>query len=232
MRDNTKTNSPLVSVILCTFNRKHLLPRALDSVQKQTLSSWQLVVVDDGSTDGSERFLLPFHKNEHRSIYLRQPNQGLAKARNAGLKLATGTYVAFLDSDDEYLPGHLQRSVSFLQRNPDVDAIYGILKPVGPREKHYVPDVNRPGKRIHVSQCHAAGTLVAKRSRLLSIGGFRRIPFSEDYDCIRRLEKRFVVRRVPIRTYIYHVDADNRLCELYEREGEWGILRYRRGERG
>ncbi len=229
MNGSHRMTAPSVSIILCTYNRKHLLPRALASVVRQTFSSWQLILIDDGSTDGSERLLLSFQKKEQRACYFRQPNHGSAHARNTGLKLATGTYVTFLDSDDEYASNHLEKRISFLRSHPEVDAIHGGLKPIGPKTKHYVPDVNRPGKKIHVSHCHAAGTLVAKRRSLLAIRGFRRIPFSEDYDCIQRLEKRFVVKRVHFRTYLYHLDSDNRLCDLYEKEGEKGILQYRGG---
>ncbi len=227
MNTDTRKLSPEVSIILCTFDRKHLLPRALASVQKQKFRSWELILVDDGSTDGSERLLLSFQRKEPRSVYFRQPNKGLAEARNAGLNIAGGKYVTFLDSDDEYLPNHLQKRITYLHSHPDLDAVHGGLKPAGPREKQYVPDVNNPGGKIHVSLCHAAGTLVVKRTCLLSIKGFRQIPFSEDYDCIRRLEKRFAVRRVSFPTYLYHVDADNRLCDLFEEGGEERILQYR-----
>lgn len=223
-----KKPSPLISIILCTFNRKRLLLRAIRSVLRQTYTSWELVIIDDGSTDGSERLILPLARKDPRIVYARHTNKGLAHSRNVGLKLAAGTYVTFLDSDDEYTRNHLALHVSHLQSHPALDAIFGGMKVVGPRAKHYVPDVNRPGKVIHVSKCHAAGTLFAKRECLSALRGFRKIPFSEDYDLIKRLENRFRVQRVSHPSYIYHVDSDNRLCDLFEKGGVAGILRYRR----
>lgn len=222
----TKT-SPVISIILCTFNRKRLLSRALRSVFRQTYRSWELIIIDDGSTDGSERLLLPLAQRDGRILYTRHANKGLAQSRNTGLKLARGKYVTFLDSDDEYRRDHLSLHLSHLQSHPKLDAIFGGMKVLGPRAKHHVPDVNKPGKVIHVSKCHAAGTLFAKRKCISALRGFREIAFSEDYDLISRLKRRFNVRRVHHPTYMYHVDAENRLCDLFEKDGVRGILRYR-----
>lgn len=225
-----QAETPLISIILCTFNRKRTLARAIDSVLRQTYKNWELVIVDDGSTDGSERLLKRYAQKDRRIDHMRQRNKGLAVARNTGLRRAQGQYVTFLDSDDEYTPRHLAQRLHFLRSHRYVDAVFGGMKVVGPRPQRFVPDIDRPGKRIHVSHCHAAGTLVATQSALLSLGGFRQIPFSEDYDLIRRLQEKYRVRRVAFRTYIYHVGAGDRLCEIFEREGVKGILRYRRGK--
>jgi glycosyltransferase involved in cell wall biosynthesis len=220
---------PLVSIILCTFNRRHLVQRAIRSVLAQTWRPFELIIIDDGSTDGSGRLLRTTARKHPAIHYQYQANQGLARARNAGLRMARGKYVAFLDSDDEFTPGHVTRLVRFLEARPGCDGVRGGLTPIGPRSRQYAPDVDRPGRRIHVSRCHAAGTLMVRRSCLVLIGGFRPIPFSEDYDLIRRLESRFHVARLHIRTYRYHVDADHRLCDLFAREGSAGIRRFRRG---
>lgn len=221
--------SPLVSIVLCTYNRRKLLPRALRSVRKQTFRNWELIVIDDGSTDDSESFLRTFARSETRMRYRRHANMGLASSRNVGLQLARGTYVTFLDSDDEYTPRHLAKRVAYLQSHRDLDGIYGGMKIIGPRHRQYVPDVDRPGRKIHASRCHAAGTLMATRVSLAGVGGFRRIPFSEDYDLIDRLQQRCAVGKVGFRTYLYHVDSNNRLCDLYERGGAGLIQHFRRG---
>ena len=228
-RLHTAHPPPAVSIILCTYNRKRLLPRALRSVKRQTFHLWELVIVDDGSTDGSEKLLLSFARKNSRVVYIRHDNQGLAQSRNVGLALARGQYVTFVDSDDEYTRDHLARHMAYLQSHPSLHAVFGGMKIVGPRRKHFVPDVLRPGRRIHVSKCHAAGTLFAKRSSMAAVRGFRSIPFSEDYDLIRRLSRRFRVRRINIPSYIYHVDSKNRLCDLFEQGGAPRIQKYREG---
>jgi glycosyltransferase involved in cell wall biosynthesis len=123
--------SPTVSIILPTYNRAAFLPQAFESICSQTFTDWELVVVDDGSTDDTpalvERFVPPAGQPV-RSI--RQPNGGAYAARNTGLDAAAGRYVAFFDSDDVWLPHHLADCVAALERNPDVDWAYGACRMV------------------------------------------------------------------------------------------------------
>jgi glycosyltransferase involved in cell wall biosynthesis len=196
-------------------------------VLNQEYRNWKLIVVDDGSTDASETVILSAAKAERRITYVRQHNQRLAIARNTGVQMADSYLLAFIDSDDEYAPNHLTLRVRYLVRHPSIDGIYGGMRIVGKRSRHYVPGVNQPGKKIHVARCHVAGTLLVPTLCVRDIGGFHDIPFSEDYDLIRRLEKRFTLRRVNLRTYIYHVDSQNRLCNLFESGGVEGILKFR-----
>jgi len=106
---------PLVSVIMPTFNRADTIRRAIRSVQAQTFTDWELIVVDDGSTDNTVALI---EGCDPRLKLIRQKNQGTAGARNAGLSASAGSYIAFLDSDDEWLPHHLELCVSFLEAFP------------------------------------------------------------------------------------------------------------------
>src|SRR5215510_8385440 len=106
---------PLVSVIMPTFNRADTIRRAVRSVQAQTFTDWELIVVDDGSTDNTVALI---EGRDPRLKLIRQENQGTAGARNAGLSAGAGSYIAFLDSDDEWLPHHLELCVSFLEAFP------------------------------------------------------------------------------------------------------------------
>jgi glycosyltransferase involved in cell wall biosynthesis len=106
---------PLVSVIMPTFNRADTIRRAIRSVQAQTFTDWELIVVDDGSTDNTVAMI---EGCDPRLKLIRQENQGTAGARNAGLSASAGSYIAFLDSDDEWLPHHLELCVSFLEAFP------------------------------------------------------------------------------------------------------------------
>ena len=218
----------LVSVVLCTYNRKDVVLRAVDSVIKQTYTNWQLIIVDDGSTDGSEKILSPLTKKDRRIVYLRHANKGVAESRNVGIKNASGRYISFIDSDDEYKQDHLEIRIAYLESHKMVAAMYGGLILVGPKKKHLVPDVTHPGKKIHILKCHPVGTLVARRQCLLAVKGFRDIIYSEDYDIIKRLEKSFKVVRVDFPTYIYRLDSKNRLSDLFEAGGEERILEFRK----
>lgn len=110
---------PLVSIILPTYNRWRTLPQAIASVQTQSYPHWELIIVDDGSTDETPRGLAALAEPRLRCV--RQPNQGRSAARNRGLALAQGELVAFLDDDDWYLPSRLAQQVAFLQTHADVD---------------------------------------------------------------------------------------------------------------
>jgi glycosyltransferase involved in cell wall biosynthesis len=109
-----------VSVVIPAFNRAHVIGDAIDSVFRQGVDGVQVIVVDDGSTDDTRAAVARYGS---RVIYLHQPNQGAAVARNRGLEAAGGRLVAFLDSDDVWLPGKLRLELDLLARFPDADAI-------------------------------------------------------------------------------------------------------------
>jgi glycosyltransferase involved in cell wall biosynthesis len=107
---------PEVSIILPTFNRVDVIGRAVSSVLRQTFHDWELIVVDDGSTDGTRARLEGL---DRRLRCIGQSNQGVYVARNTGLQAARGRYVTFLDSDDEWLPHFLALTTAFLRAHPD-----------------------------------------------------------------------------------------------------------------
>src|SRR5689334_6850738 len=109
--------NPLVSVVIPAFNRAFILPEALDSVLAQTWKDFEVLVVDDGSTDNTEEVLEPYVAR-HGVRFLRQANQGPAAARNRGIEAARGKYVAFLDSDDLWLPIKLAVQIPRMEAQP------------------------------------------------------------------------------------------------------------------
>jgi glycosyltransferase involved in cell wall biosynthesis len=110
-----------VSLVIATFNHARLLGDAIDSALAQTLSGVDIIVVDDGSTDDTPAVL---ERYGGRIRVLRQPNRGLAAARNTGLAAARGTYVAFLDADDVMAPAKLAEQVAVLERAPTIGWTY------------------------------------------------------------------------------------------------------------
>lgn len=108
--------SPLVSVIVPLYNRKALIRRCVESVLKQTFGDWELIIVDDGSTDAPEEVLASLQACDSRIRIIRQPNGGVSVARNTGLDAAQGEYIQFLDSDDELLPDALAYTTAEMQR--------------------------------------------------------------------------------------------------------------------
>ena len=123
-----------VSIILPTYNRARFLPQAFASIREQTCVDWELIVVDDGSTDDTQQVVAKSAEALQQEVhYVYQKNAGPAVARNTGIDRATGKYLAFLDSDDQWLPHHLTDCVRGLDQNPDVDWIYAAGRRVDER---------------------------------------------------------------------------------------------------
>jgi len=185
-------------------------------VQAQRYRAWQLIIVDDGSTDATPDVLAPLPIADDRIVVLRQRNRGLAHARNAGLRLAEGAYVCFLDSDDEFRPTHIASRVAYMKRHASVDMMYGGLTVRGPVAKRYVADLEVPGRKIHVQDCFVGGTFFMRRSVLRRGFRFRPLPFGEDLDLIRRIQRRCSVKKVEkMRTYVYHCETADRMCDVF-----------------
>ena len=164
---------PLVTVVLPTFNREALLPRALDSVIAQTYDNWEIVVVDDGSTDGTAEVLDRYAalvseesivKSEERGasapfagrigdrlVVIRQENRGSSSARNVGIESARGRFIAFLDSDDEFAPTKLERQVELFERRPELGFVYSDYAYVdldGARHESAFSSIHQTARRI------------------------------------------------------------------------------------
>lgn len=124
MSINEIRQAPIVSVIIPTFNRANLVGRAIRSVLNQTFQDFEIIVVDDGSKDNTEQVVKGF--KDSRMVYVKhRQNRGVSVARNTGLKLATGKYMAFLDSDDEYVPEKLETNICELKHSScDVGFVY------------------------------------------------------------------------------------------------------------
>jgi glycosyltransferase involved in cell wall biosynthesis len=119
-----------VTVILPTYNRAAFLPGAFASLAAQTFTDWDLVIVDDGSTDGTRAIVDDYLKSHEHARYVYQENRGAYGARNRGVEEAAGVYVAFFDSDDLWLPHHLERCIAALEDNPQIDWVFGSCRQV------------------------------------------------------------------------------------------------------
>jgi glycosyltransferase involved in cell wall biosynthesis len=114
----------LVSVIVPTYNRAFCISRAIDSVGAQTWSNWEVVIVDDGSTDDTARLIASSYGHDPRIRYVYQKNAGVSAARNAGIRESRGDYVAFLDSDDVWKPWKLEVQLACFKYFPEVGMVW------------------------------------------------------------------------------------------------------------
>lgn len=202
------------SVIICTYNRVALLPRAVESLRSQTYRNFDVVILDDGSTDHTRQFAEQLIQMDRRFRYRYQKNGGLSAARNAGIAASTGSYITFLDSDDEYAPDHLANRAAYLANHPTADMLYGGMKVVGGPAT--VPDCNDPFHMIPLTDCFAAGTFVVRRSVMALLEGFRTPDYGNDYEFAQRALELFEVHKVDYPTYIYHRETPDSMCNTME----------------
>ena len=125
-------SEPVVSVVTIFLNAEQFLEEAIESVFAQTYDRWELLLVDDGSSDGSTAIALAYAKHHPGSIrYLEHPahaNLGMSASRNVGISNARANYIAFLDADDVWLPQKLEEQVSILDSQPDAAMVYGLCE--------------------------------------------------------------------------------------------------------
>jgi glycosyltransferase involved in cell wall biosynthesis len=142
-------NELLFSVIMPTYNRAYIVRRAISSVLNQTHSNFELIIVDDGSTDNTAEVVDSF--NDSRIVYIKHAiNLGIASARNTGIAISRGEYIAFLDSDDEWLPHKLREQlVGFEEAPPDVGAIYTQIQNIEKGKMTYLHPKTPPEGNIH-----------------------------------------------------------------------------------
>lgn len=192
---------PVVSVVIPTYNNAALAPDAVQSALEQTYRNVEVVVVDDGSTDDTASCLAPFGSSIR---VVRQEHQGPAVARNAGLRASSGSLVAFLDSDDLWMPRKLDKCVSVLLARLEVGVVYTALR---------IHEMDT-GRRYRLAQYTFGGwmarslfleckgvntsTLVVRRTCLDTVNGFDEDFFrAQDWDLMLRLAEEFQYAHVP-----------------------------------
>jgi glycosyltransferase involved in cell wall biosynthesis len=189
-----------VSVIIPSYNRATTLSEAINSVMAQDYHDFEIIVVDDGSTDNTPDILQAFPK----MVVVRQDRQGVSAARNAGIAQASGRLVAFLDSDDLWLPAKLATQVAFFDSNPDAlicqtEEIWirnGMR--VNPKKRHKKPSGMVFTRSLEL--CIVSPSAVMMRSSLFDeVGVFdESLPVCEDYDLWLRVACRFPIHLIDL----------------------------------
>ena len=193
---------PFFSIVLPTYNRAALLDRALESVLAQSDPDWELLITDDGSTDGSWTTLCDWTHRDDRIRCWRHGNRGQAASRNEMLQHARAPWVVFLDSDDEFLPEHLALRRQAITGEPTVELWISPMRIVG---SPLVPCRIHPGELIHIDRCIGAGMLTVRRKALLKVGGFPNLRYAEESALMTRLLAAGICcQRLPHRSYVYH----------------------------
>jgi glycosyltransferase involved in cell wall biosynthesis len=191
---------PTVSVVIPTYNNSALLAEAIDSVRSQDFASVEILIVDDGSADDTSEFLRSLQDSNIRVV--RQPNGGPAKARNLGIAMSQGQWIAFLDDDDLWLPTKLKIQMEEIQRNPTVGFSYTdvILHYQNGQEEVHVPKHNGADifNGLLWGNQLATDTVIVRRECVEAVGGFNEsFRTGEDWDLWLKLAARFESIYVP-----------------------------------
>jgi glycosyltransferase involved in cell wall biosynthesis len=212
----------LVSIVIPTYNSASFIGEAVDSCLAQTYPNCEIIVVDDGSTDGT-RDLLESQYGE-RIRYLYQPNAGPSAARNNGIRAARGAFIQFCDADDQLLPSKIERCMEVFQREPDLGVVYTRYQHVEVDGKTPAPLADPPllsgdtfcdlllsnGNAILTS-----ATLV-RREALLEAGLFdERLWCSEDWDLFLRLASRYAYASIDEVLLLYRWHEGSLTKEMY-----------------
>jgi glycosyltransferase involved in cell wall biosynthesis len=181
--------SPRVSIIIPTYNTAHLIAACLDSIFAQTFQDFETIVVNDGSPDTPEleKVLQPYLD---RIVYIKQANKRAAGARNTAIARARGEFLAFLDSDDTWLPNHLESQMKQFEADPTLGLVYANAVLVGDPTRHIefmekCPSVGEAGfEALVVERCQIpVSTVVARKAAILKAGGFDEgLARCDDYD--------------------------------------------------
>uniref|UniRef100_A0A6M3L529 Putative glycosyltransferase n=1 Tax=viral metagenome TaxID=1070528 RepID=A0A6M3L529_9ZZZZ len=212
----------MVSVVIPTYNRAHLIGRTIRSVLSQTYRDFEIIIVDDGSTDNTEDVVMAFGDQRIRYIRLNENSRTASVPRNKGIEAATGDYIAFLDSDDEWKPGKLEKQiVKFKSVSPGVGLVYTgyacFLEQTGETIVEYIPS-----KKGNVFQGELEGriqvashTILVRKECFATVGVFDvECLGSEDWDMLIRLAKRYEFDYVPEILAIYNIHGVQKSADI------------------
>ena len=188
--------NPTVSVIIPTYNRAHLIGRAIQSVLNQTYQDFEVIVVDDGSIDNTEKIVKSF--NDPRIRYIRhEKNKGAAAARNTGIRAARGKYIAFQDSDDEWLSEKLEKQMKIFENAPaNLGVVYTGFWRIEHDKKKYIPfswvvqkEGNIHKELLKGSFIDLPTVLIRKECFKKAVMFDEKLPRLQDWELVIRLSK-------------------------------------------
>lgn len=205
---------PKVSVIIPTYNRAHSVGRAIQSVLDQTFQDFEIIVVDDASSDNTEDVVKKFLQDSRIHYRRLQQNRGAPWARNSGAEVAKGKYFAFLDSDDKWFPDFLERHITTLENLPSNIGMSccNMLRISGERR-----EIVGPGKRslsFTENLIHADGlccsSFVVKKDAFHTINGFDvRLSSFQDFDFLLKISEKFQIKVIEDVLLEYHLNEDS-----------------------
>lgn len=199
--ENTMGQKPFFSIVIPTYNRKDFLKIALASVLKQTFSDYEVIVIDDGSTDDTKEIIKTLKNKNLRYFY--QKNQGPAAARNKGIRAARGKFICFLDSDDRFCREKLEVTRQYIKKYPNykvfhTEEIWYRNNRLLSEKKYHKKPTGQVFKQALKLCCISPSTTVIEKKIFSKIGLFdNNLPVCEDYDLFLRLTSKYSVFLIP-----------------------------------
>lgn len=181
--------NPLISIIITVYNGKQFLNESIDSVLHQTYTPLELIVIDDGSTDGSAALIQQYGSQVR---YRFQENQGISPARNAGVALAKGSYLAFHDADDLFTPERLALQMAAFDADPGLEAVFGHV------QQFYTPELGNAFKRrfgfhTEVMPARLPTGMLIKKAAFTRVGPFIPYQVGQSIDWYMRAQEKQLV---------------------------------------
>lgn len=194
---------PAISVLMPVYNGAGFLAAAVDSVLAQTVTDFELIAIDDGSSDGSSDLLQQLAARDQRVRVVRQDNQGIVASLNRALSLASAPLVARMDADDICRPDRFAKQIAFLDRHPEIAAVSGAMDVIDEAGGYLrteafptLPDAVDSELLYRSCVCHPA--VMARTAALRSVGGYRKnLQYAEDYDLWLRLAEVGKIANLP-----------------------------------
>lgn len=184
---------PTISVIIHTFNNEKFIAETVESVLRQTYNDYEIIVVDDGSEDGTRDALLPYMQ---KIRYHYKENGGIASAKNAGISLSNAEFIAFLDHDDLWVPDKLKIQMEHFNNNPQVGLVYAKYTSFkSDKELRTKPEKGYSGwifKELLSKSFIQTSTVIVKKECLNAVGPYdESFKLADEYDMFLRVAKRF-----------------------------------------
>jgi glycosyltransferase involved in cell wall biosynthesis len=201
---------PKISVLMAVYDTDFsLVKRAIDSVLNQDFQDFEMIVIDDGSQNGTQNQLLNYViQNEIKISYLRHANCGQSESINRGILNSTGEYITILDADDEYKPNHLSSCLNAIE---SLDLIASTTETiVDSLDDFYVPDKYDQNQLIHVDECILFATLFGKKDVFMNLKFQKK--YAADAQFYESASQMYEVKKVNLRTYIYYRNTPNSTC--------------------
>lgn len=201
----------MISVIIPTYNRETTIKRAVDSVLGQTYKNFEVIIVDDNSTDNTAKVIE--NMQDKRIVYLRQnSNRGACVARNIGISKARGKYIAFLDSDDQWVSSKLEKEVEFLENN-NLDIVFCSHEVVNSGLTKIVPKSEikegKIGQWIFYDNFITTGAILGKRDCFIDEKFDNELTRFQDWDLVIRLIKKYRVGHLNEVLTVNYIQSDS-----------------------